>query len=807
MGVSSEPLSPSLSANPALNWGHPGPAHGSSASLPLVDDPLEQATFTTWRPSEQGGTEAVSHFRISGMFCAACAGQIEAALRQTLGVKSARVQAASERAEVVWTPELTRPSALIAAIQTTGYGAVPDNARSDHAERLSESRAALWRLFVAGFCMMQVMMYAAPAYLAAPGEIDSDSLRLMQWASWILSVPVVLFSSRPFFQGLIQSLRRRRLGMDVPVALGIGVTFVASTGATFDPQGLFGHEVYFDSLCMFVFFLLGGRYLELRARHRVASQLERMLAGSPQAVERVAPDGSSQWVSPQRLQQGDVLRITRGQHIAADGFVLSGQTQVDEALLTGESLPQPKKPGDEVVAGSVNLGDPVFIRVSRLGADTRLASIQALVRSALTEKPDAVAWADRWATPFLWVVLALAGLAGMAWAVIDPSRTVAVMVAVLIVTCPCALSLAAPSALLASTAGLATRGVLLRRLGALQTLAGVDCLFVDKTGTLTDDLLVLRATHVMTPEVHASAAEEMLERAAALAAWSSHPLSRALVRAHPEHRYTWADVQEVAGCGLAARDHNGQTWRLGSHAWVTAQDGQGGGSGSITQEAGRLRLWFGPHRQAEVCFELEEQLRPDAAEAVKRLQQDGVRVVLLSGDVPARVEIMAQRLGLQGFHGGATPEDKLAIVRQAQARGSRVAMVGDGLNDAPVLAQADVSFAFSNGSAVSQMSSDVVLLSQRLIDVWAARRLALRCKRVVQQNLIWSAAYNAACVPLALLGYLPPWAAGLGMASSSLLVILNALRLSKLDGKSLGRDDDALKLSVNSSEGAIPVTP
>ena len=721
------------------------------------------------------------------MYCAACAGQIEEVLHQTPGVVAARVQAASERAEVVWSPELTRPSALLAAIESAGYGAVPDVAASDRAVRTAESRAALWRLFVAGFCMMQVMMYAAPAYFSPPGDIEPDSLRLLQWASWLLSVPVVLFSAQPFFKGLLHSLRSRRLGMDVPVALGIVVTFVASTGATFDPGGLFGHEVYFDSLCMFVFFLLGGRWLELRARHRVASQLESLLSHLPEAVERITPDGCSQWVSPRQLQQADTLRITRGQRFAADGWVLRGNTQVDEALLTGESLPVLKTTGDEVVAGSVNLGDPVLVRVSRLGADTRLAGIQGLVRSALTQKPDAVAWADRWAAPFLWVVLALAAAAGAVWSVLDPSRSVAVMVAVLIVTCPCALSLAAPSALLAATAALAQRGVLLRRLGALQTLAQVDWLFVDKTGTLTDDRLVLKATHLTIPASATADAGIFLERAASLAAWSNHPLSKALVQAQPQHQTSWMAVQEVAGCGLSALDSDNHPWRLGSHDWVAAHGKTDSVSKHLKQDNKSSNLWFGPEGHPQVCFELTEQLRPDAASAIQRLRQDGVQVRILSGDSDVRVQAMAQRLGLQGAHGAATPQDKLAIVRQAQADGHRVAMVGDGLNDAPVLAQADVSFAFCHGAAVSQLSADAVLLSQQLMDVWVARRLAKRCRQVVRQNLAWAAVYNLACVPLALLGYLPPWAAGLGMACSSLWVVLNALRLSKLTDQEAAR--------------------
>lgn len=742
----------------------------ADSDLHALDDPLNQASFTTFAQSQGGTREATSQFRISGMYCAACAGLIEDALLGVDGVREARVHSSTALALVRWDPQRTQASALVEAVRRAGYGAVPDAAASARAQREAEQRKALWRLFVAGFCMMQVMMYATPAYVSEPGDITPDMLRLLQWASWILSLPVLLFSAGPFFAGAWNSLKHRRLGMDVPVSLGILVTFVASSGATFEPGGVFGHEVYFDSLTMFVFFLLGGRWLEARARHRVALSLEAGSARLPDSVERLLDDGSVEAVAMARLAVGDRVRVKAGQAYPADGVLLEGRSLADEALLTGESEPVAKQPGDEVVAGSLNLRAPVVMKILRLGEDTRQAGIVALMRSALTQRPRLVQQAERIAGPFLWTVLALAAGAAAVWSVIDPSRAVWVAVSVLIVTCPCALSLAAPSALLAATGGLARRGVLLQRIEALEALATIDTVVFDKTGTLTLDRLELAETRVVSGQTDAAS---VLARAASLAALSSHPASRALVDAVRDATVgsAWSDVEEHAGQGLEARDAAGRRWRLGRREWVDAR--------LTDEQAPEGALCFGDEDGARAVFVLRETLRSDAQYALAQLHAQGVQLAMLSGDAPARAAALAQRLGITEVRGGATPSDKLAAVSAWQGEGRRVAMVGDGLNDAPVLARADVSFAFAHGSAVARSGADVVLLGDRLADVALARTQSQLTLRVIRQNLAWAALYNAACVPLALVGWLPPWAAGIGMASSSLLVVLNALRVSR----------------------------
>ncbi len=744
----------------------PAPPLAPSVAAALDDD-SSLADCTRWHSRADGSREAVTTFAVQGIYCAACAGVIEAAVAALPGVERAEVNAASRRLKVSWDPRRARASALVDAVHRAGYRALPTQREDAQAALRQESRSALWRLFVAGFCMMQVMMLTTPIYLAAPGEIAPDLLALLRWAAWMLSLPVLLFSAGPFFSGAWRALRQRRIGMDVPVALGIAITFVAGTGATFEPNGVFGHEPYLDSMTMFVAFLLAGRWLELRARTRSTEALDALLQRLPDSVERLGADGCTQAVPIARLRAGDRVRVAAGQAFPGDGAVLEGLTQVDEALLSGESRPVERGVGDAVVGGSLNLGAPVVVRLDRVGEGTRYQEIVDLVQRALTERPALVRAADRLAGPFLWTVLALAALAVAVWSAIDPSRALWIGVSVLIVTCPCALSLAAPAALLSAAGALARRGVLVQRLDAFEALARTDLACFDKTGTLTQDRLLLANT-VLDAQADGAA---LRARAASLALQSRHPLSVALAQALPAARGDWTAVREVPGQGVEAIDAQGRMWRLGSPAWVGVP-----APGSTRPAVACGPVGGGPHEQ--VCFEFDEALRPEAAAAVQALRDQGLELRLLSGDSPASVEAVALDLGIAQAQGGATPEDKLAALGAWQREGHCVLMVGDGLNDGPVLARSDVSFALSHGSALAQQRSDFIVLGSRLGEVPAARVLARRTLRVVRQNLAWAALYNAACVPLALVGWLPAWAAGAGMALSSLAVVLNALRLA-----------------------------
>jgi len=712
-------------------------------------------------------TLAATTLRIDGMHCAACADTIESALRHVPGVVDARVSAAAHAAEVRWDPARVGPDAITHAIRAAGYAASPDTAAAARAARTREARVSLWRLFVAGLCAMQIMMLAEPVYVARPGDIAPEYLRLLDWGAWVLALPVLLFSAGPIFAGAWRSARGRRIGMDVPVALGLAIAFAASTATTFGTQPVSpDNPVWFDSIAMFVTFLLAGRHLEMRSRHRAEQLLEQATSRVPATAVRVGADGSAASVPLASLAVGDRLRVALGDSFPADGRLLQGATAVDESLLTGESRPQARVVGDAVVAGSLNVGSPVEMVAERLGADTRAESIAALMRAARTQRPAMLAVADRWAAPFLWAVLALAATAWFAWQAIDPSRALASAIAVLIVTCPCALSLAAPSALVAAASRMGRDGLLLRDLDAIGRLARVDTLFVDKTGTLTLGEQACTAAQPLAP-MGAEAMRALAARASSLAAWSRHPLSQAINARWQPDETIWSDLAETAGRGIEGRDEHGVAWRLGAASWAGHDDRCD--VDTVLARDGRPLAGF---RFGEI-------LRDDALAGVKALQRDGIELHLLSGDEPGRVREVAVALGLRDARGGLSPEDKLAALTAAQRDGRCVAMVGDGINDGPVLGRADVAIAMGSGAALARSQGDAILLSNRLSDLARARTLARRTVRVVHQNLAWAAVYNLACVPLALTGHLPPWAAGLGMACSSLVVVLNSMRLGR----------------------------
>ena len=749
----------------------------------LLDDPESWLAFslpslatTTWQ----------SQVVVQGMHCAACALNVEAALCAVPGVKDVVVNGATHRAQITWSATEVKPSQWFEALARAGYQAVPANDHVSRHEGQSEMRRQLWRWLVAGFCMMQVMMYALPAYVSSPEDITPNMVSLLRWASWVLTLPVMFFAADMFTSAAWRDLKQARISMDLPVALGIWVTFIVSSAATFDPQGLLGSEVYFDSLTMFVFFLLTGRWLESRLRERTAGALEALINRLPPSVHRFNPHGLLETVGLHQLQVGDVLQVNPGEVIAADGMLLQGQTLVEEALLTGESEPLQRGPGETLMAGSHNLRETISMRVERLGHDTRYAEIVSLMQSASLHKPRLAALADTMAKPFLVAVLLAAFLsAALAWST-SPGHALMVAVAVLIVTCPCALSLATPAAMLAAAGQLARQGVLLRHVQSLETLAKVDAVMFDKTGTLTSDHMDLHALYtphavygaqdLQLPQVQA-----LLATAANLASHSSHPYSRAVAQLCATNTAPQLhDVQEHVGQGLSARSMNTdgtlQEWRMGSLAFCQAWHDHG--LMPIKALGAQVHVCNAQGWVASLSF--HETLRDDALQTIQALQAMGMAVHLLSGDKEVAVERVAYRLNLplHRVQASCSPEAKLQQVQALQVQGLTVAMVGDGFNDMPVLAGAHVSFAFGQAVPLAQARADVVVQGTHLLSVAHTLSLARRTQVVVRHNLAWAAIYNAVCVPLAFMGYLPPWLAGLGMALSSVMVVLYSLQLA-----------------------------
>lgn len=739
-----------------------------------------------------------SSLLLDGLHCAACSGIIEHGLQALPGVVSARVSMSKRRAVVVWSPALTRPSAILSAIQALGYGANPASHNENQLNATAKNRAAFWRWMVAGFCMMQVMMYASPSYFTKPGDISADISYLLNWASWLLSLPVLLFSSRIFFSNAWRDLKFRQISMDLPVALGIAITFIVSSAATFEPNSWWGHTVYFDSLTMFVFFLLSARLIEVKLHSRTLGALESLVSRIPENTERQNADGSFTRVVNSQLKVGDIARVCLGEAFPADGKLISGSTSVDESLLTGESTPIQKKQHDCVIAGSYNLGQTVNIVLETIGASTKYGQIVSLINQAAIEKPRLSQLADRIARPFLLFVMLSAGLAAALLWDVDRGRALMTAAAVLIVTCPCALSLATPAAMLASASAFVKRGILIKRLQAIEGIAQIDSVIFDKTGTLTEDHIQIKAISHKA-DLSASTA---LALAAALAQHSQHPVSRALFNAHKlDTVIALADIAEEIGAGISAK--------------LKQQTGAAvaGGMGGLTSEklttdklttvglnldliSGRIRLGSAKFcgvdagtadiQQVFVAdelgwlatFDLQEAIKAEVAPTIQRLEAMQLQVELLSGDQPHTVKSVCQAVGISRFAAACSPHDKLLRLHALKQQGKKVLMVGDGLNDGPVLASAHVSIAMGKAVPLTLAHADYILLNGDISQIPALIRHARQTMRVIKQNIAWALVYNLISIPLAFTGVLSPWLAGLGMAVSSLIVIANALRLT-----------------------------
>ncbi len=748
----------------------------------LYDDPAAQRQFVV----RSGEHERETTLILDRITCAACVWLTESSLQRLPGVIRASVNATTRRAQVSWDERRTGLGAIIEAIRAIGYDAWPwDPARQDLLEK-GERRGALWRLFVAGFGAMQVMMYALPAYLDEGLSMSREDLRLMHWASLVLTLPVILIACRPFFASAWRELRLRRIGLDTPISLGILGGFLASAWATVSGTG----EVYYDSISMLVFLLLGARWAEAAARQRAGRELDGVLRWMPSTALRMADPADAarlEKVAAHELLPGDHVLVPAGERVPADGVLVSGASGVDESLLTGESRAVAKSPGLELVGGSVVLEQALVMRVTRAGGDTWAAAIGRLVERASASRPAMLSGADRIARILTWVVLASALGAALAWSQVAPERALWIAVAVLVVTCPCALALAAPIALTAASARLLAHGIVLTRARAVQALARATDVVLDKTGTLTQGGLSLAST-----EVHgARTVESCIACAHAMEASSRHPVARAFQQVRSGSLPAVDGIVQYPGHGIEAVVDGVRT-RIGGEAFCGELAGSAAPAG-----AGRAALSTVVHlAQAKgwlASFTLDDRLRDEAPELVRTLQAAGVRVHLVSGDRAEVVASLSHRLGIERFAGGRAPEEKLAYVEALQREGRCVAMIGDGLNDAPVLARADASIAVAGGADAAQLQSDLVVLGGRIGEVADALAIARRTMAIVRQNLWWAAGWNVIALPLAVAGAIGPWEAAVGMAASSTIVVVNALRVFER-----GREPGPWKASTSS---------
>lgn len=724
-----------------------------------LDHDILQRSFVE---READGTNRAS-LMVTGLSCAACIWLIEHHLEKLPGVREIAINHTTQRATLAWDPQSISLSEILLAVRRLGFEARPYSSNELEDQLQQQQKMNLLRLGVAGIGMMQSMMLAIPLYFGIISGISETQYLFFRWASLVVATPVVLYSARPFFEAAWRDLRSRYLTMDVPVALGIGIAYISSVWITIAG----GQEVYFDAVCMFTFFLSLGRFMETRARLRsglAGGDLATML---PVAARREKA-GGEELVAAELAAVGDIVLVRPGEVIPVDGDILSGQSQINEAALTGEYIPVSRGPGETVVAGTVNGSGPLRIKVTRTGNQTRLSGITRILNQAQSEKPRSAELANQVARYFVAAVLVIAAAAYIGWRAAGADNAFAIMLSVLVVTCPCALSLATPTALTAATSALRRKGFLPARGYALETLATVDMLVFDKTGTLTQGALELASVD------HAAETDrdQIMDWAAALEIHSEHPIARAFPATS---RVEATGVQNHLGQGLSG-DIDGERLYLGSAAFVLGEADVEVAQATADQG---VRIYLCRHGQWLATFQLDDHPRPDAAETIQALKGLGLNIALLSGDQQLHVNRTAKALGIDTAWGEAQPETKLARLQQLEREGHRVAVVGDGLNDLPAMAGARLSIAMGGASDLTQLRADAILLSSRLAVLPMAIVLARRTRNVIRQNLAWALGYNVLALPAAIAGLVPPWIAAIGMSLSSLIVVVNAMRLGR----------------------------
>lgn len=701
---------------------------------------------------------------VEGLTCAACAWLIERHLGNLAGLHYINVNTTTHRARIKWDPDRLSLSDILKGFAKIGYRAYPFQTHQQEALYAKEVRSYMFRLALAGLGSMQVMMCAVALYMDLFISVEEEFMVYFKWISLLLSTPIMIYSAQPFYVGAWRSLRQGHLSMDVSVSLALIGAFVASMWATVFNIG----EVYYDSITMFVFFLLLGRFLELRARRKASESSSNLARLVPIMATRLDEDGEHE-VAAKTLQVGDRVRVLAGATLPADGIILLGQASLNESMLTGEQLPLLKQAGDAVYAGTINTDAPLEIRVSHRIEESRLAQIMRLQDHALDDKPAIAQMADVLSRHFILVLLFIAAGVWTFWHFHQPEQAFWVTLAVLVATCPCALSLATPTALTSATARLTRAGILLRRGHVLDVLTRANRIVMDKTGTLTTGNISLTSTEVL------GSLDETrcLAIARALEAYSEHPIARAFRSNTAEDAVLLAasKVTPVIGHGIEGVI-DGRHYRLGSARWLGISDAH------ETQTDG-LVIYLADEDRALARFLLTDTLRPDAKALIQAFKAAGLKTTILTGDSSAQADEVARELGVDELVKGVTPDGKLAYLKEHEVRGDISIMVGDGINDAPVLAGAHASFAMAGGTDLAKNSADAILLADDLSRLLDARALALRTRKIIKENFAWSIGYNLLVLPLAASGWLPPYVAAAGMSLSSLIVVTNSMRLNR----------------------------
>lgn len=731
--------------------------------LKLYDDALLQEEFVK-------GYEGVSQtsLSIAGITCAACIWLLEREINKIPGVTNFSINHGTHKAYIEWTKEAQLSDVLIKTRQL-GYKAKPYRHHEAKLASIREKRLAVFRIAIAGIATMQNMMFSIPLYLGMYNELDTQLISLFRWVSMFMAAPVVLFAAVPFYQAALRSLKAKKLGMDIPVSIAIVIAYLASSYTTMTTVPTLESDVYFDSVSMFAFFLLLGRFIEMQTRHRYLNDDVDMDQLLPETAAIVVDGEPTSRVS-QRIALGDIVRIKQGEVAAADGVVINGITRFDEAALTGEFLPVNKSNGALVSAGTANIDNTVDIQVTATLKQSRLSSIVKLIGHAQAAKPRTQAIADNIASYFVSLVLVACTATGFYWNSVNPDIVFATMLSVLVVTCPCALSLATPTALTSATSALRRLGFLLSKQHALEAMAQTDIVIFDKTGTLTEGKLSI--SNIVSFSERSSAS--LKDIAAALEAETHHPIARAF---GAPVALEANNIKHHTGMGVSG-EINEARYYLGNKRFIESQHVMLSDEQANHSHTGPV-VYLANQNAVVARFELNDTLRDEALNSIERLKALGKDIRILSGDQAHSVSNVAATLGIERYESQQSPEQKLQYLEALQNKGLKVTMIGDGINDLPVLSQADLSIAMGGASDLTKLNADAILLNEHLQALAQAFEYSKQTRKIIVQNISWALGYNLCMLPLAMSALVPPYFAALGMSLSSLIVVFNSLRLRK----------------------------
>ncbi len=736
--------------------------------LNIFNNPQVQSEFVSLNDDSSKEAKLI----IEGISCPACVWLIESRLSSLKGIKDVNVNYSTQRCRINWHETEISLGEILSAISRLGYNALPYNHKQRELNFDNERKGQLLRIGIAALFGMQVMMIAITLYFGDVTGIEEQYRVFFHWISLLLTLPVLFYSGQPLLIGAYRDLKNKRLGMDVPIAIGLSIAFVSSVWATLQQTG----HVYYDSIVMFTFFILGGRYFEFMSRRKSTAHLDKLTSILPLYATQIKIDNTHETVDLNTLTVSDKVLVKPGEVIPVDGVVVEGHSSVNESLITGESIPISKSIGMRVIGGSTNIESPLIINITDIGEHTVLSHIARIIDRASSNKPDSVKLANKIVSIFVTGIIIIACLVAFYWYHVDQNQWLAITITVLVVSCPCALSLATPTAFSSAAATFIKYGIALINNDSIEKIAKSSYFVFDKTGTLTKGELELIEIDIIDNNY---SRDDVLKIASALESASEHPLAKAIVHASGSIDKIHADdIKNYPGQGISG-NING-LWFIGTERFIS-ENSRGAFAPQSDPAKSLKQIVIATSESVVATFSFNDELRNSSKSLIKYLKDQGKKVILMSGDQPSVVNQVAEELEIIDCRAGLKPEDKLNHIAKLQQQGYQVCMIGDGINDAPAFAQADVAIAMTNASDITKLNADILLLNNKIESLGTMLKIVAKTNRTIHMNFIWALAYNITVLPFAIAGFITPWMAAIGMSLSSLIVVVNATRITTTD--------------------------